>query len=41
MGFRNLKMRTVIIGVVALSVAIGIVILCVIATINSNTMLRD
>ena len=41
MNFRNLKMRTVIIAVVALSLVIGITVLCVLASINSNTMLRD
>ena len=41
MIFRKLKMKTVIISVVALSVLLGIAMLCVLASINSNTMLRD
>lgn len=41
MKIGNLKMRTVMIAVVAITVAIGIMLLCILASINSNTMLRD
>lgn len=41
MFFRNLKMRTVIITIVAITVALGVGLLCVIAAENSNDMLRD
>ena len=41
MNIRNLKMRTVIISIVAIVVVIGISILCILAARNSNTMLRD
>lgn len=39
--FRNIKMRTVIIIVVAFSVAIGLCLLCILAANNSNAMLED
>jgi methyl-accepting chemotaxis protein len=38
---RNLKMRTVVISIVAITVAVGILLLCILASINSNSMLRD
>ena len=38
---RNLKMRTIVISIVAITVTVGIILLCIIASINSNTMLRD
>ena len=41
MIFRKLKMRSVMIIVVALSVFLGISLLLVLASSNSNTMLRD
>lgn len=41
MFFRNLKMRTVIIALVAISVAVGVSVLCFLAVKNSNDMLRD
>ena len=41
MRIRNLKMRTVIISIVAISSAIGIILLCLIAAYNSNEMLKD
>ena len=41
MIFRKLKMRSVMIAVVALSVFLGLALLLVLASTNSNTMLRD
>ena len=41
MIFRNLKMRTVMITIVALTTFVGIFLLCLLASLNSNTMLRD
>ena len=41
MRIRNLKMRTVIISIVAISSAIGIILLCLLAAYNSNEMLKD
>ncbi|MBO4901472.1 MAG: methyl-accepting chemotaxis protein [Lachnospiraceae bacterium] len=38
---KNLKMRTVIISIVAISSAIGILLLCGLAMANSNKILRD
>ncbi|MBO4782020.1 MAG: methyl-accepting chemotaxis protein, partial [Lachnospiraceae bacterium] len=41
MRIRNLKMRTVMISIVAISVAIGISLLCILAAYNSNETLKD
>lgn len=41
MRIRNLKMRTVMISIVAISVAIGISLLCFLAAFNSNETLKD
>lgn len=41
MIFRKLKMRSIMITVVALSVFLGLALLLVLASANSNTMLRD
>ena len=41
MRIRNLKMRTVIISIVAISVAIGISVLCFLAAYNSNETLKN
>ncbi|MBO4511120.1 MAG: methyl-accepting chemotaxis protein, partial [Lachnospiraceae bacterium] len=41
MIFRNLKMRTVMITIVALTTFVDIFLLCLLASLNSNTMLRD
>ncbi|MCR4647839.1 MAG: methyl-accepting chemotaxis protein [Lachnospiraceae bacterium] len=38
---RNFKMKTVIISIVAFSTAIGIILLCTLAMINSNKILKD
>ena len=39
--FRNVKMKTLIIAIVAFSTAIGIILLCSLAFYNSNKILRD
>ena len=41
MGFKNVKMKTLIIAIVAVSSAIGIILLCSLAFYNSNKILRD
>ena len=38
---KNLKMKTVVITIVAISSVIGIVLLCALAMVNSNKILRD
>ena len=38
---KNFKMKTVIISIVSISTAIGIFILCLLAYINSNQILRQ
>lgn len=41
MNVKNLKMKTVIISIVAISAAIGIAVLCLLAYINLNSVLQD
>ena len=41
MGLKNVKMKTLIIAIVAISSAIGIILLCSLALFNSNKILRD
>ncbi|MCR5501728.1 MAG: methyl-accepting chemotaxis protein [Lachnospiraceae bacterium] len=38
---KNLKMKTVIIGIVGIMTAVGIALLCILASVNSNRILKE